>query len=199
MRWNAVLVILAVLLVLDAVLIITRDLNFDRLNQEKMMRSAGVLRARKEAHSDRKGEAPMKESTPPSEEVTDDEEENGNEAEGKGDKDIDAEAEEDKVEEAEGEEEKVDENETGDQSGARKQHKVAGLNCDAYGGPSEKDAAEMVYWQDIPSDAKYVSPLKAAGPDVKYLTFEPDEGEWNEHHCFWTFPWLITFIDFRSV
>lgn len=56
-------------------------------------------------------------------------------------------------------------------------HTVAGLNCDAYGGPSEEDAAEMVYWQDIKTDAQFVSPLKAAGPETKYLTFEPDEGE----------------------
>jgi hypothetical protein len=57
-------------------------------------------------------------------------------------------------------------------------HKVAGLKCDAYGGPSEEDAAEMVYWQDIEMDAKFVSPLKASGPKTKYLTFEPDEGEY---------------------
>ena len=58
-------------------------------------------------------------------------------------------------------------------------HKIAGLNCDAHGGPSSEHAAEMVYWQDIPTDAQYVSPFKHVGPDLKYLTFEPDEGGWN--------------------
>jgi hypothetical protein len=61
------------------------------------------------------------------------------------------------------------------------QHKVSGLSCEAYGGPSDEDAAEMVYWEDIPSDSAYVSPLKAAGPKVKYLTFEPDEGKTNRY------------------
>jgi hypothetical protein len=66
-------------------------------------------------------------------------------------------------------------------------HQIAGLKCDAYGGPSEEDAAEMIYWEDIPSDAKYVSPLKASGPEYKYLTFEPDEGETN----FVIFPFIV--------
>jgi hypothetical protein len=29
---------------------------------------------------------------------------------------------------------------------------LAGLSCDAYGGPSNDVAQEMVYWKDIPSD-----------------------------------------------
>ena len=29
---------------------------------------------------------------------------------------------------------------------------LAGLSCDAYGGPTDDKAQEMVYWQDIPSD-----------------------------------------------
>jgi hypothetical protein len=29
---------------------------------------------------------------------------------------------------------------------------LAGLSCNAYGGPSDEHAKEMVYWQDIPSD-----------------------------------------------
>lgn len=52
-------------------------------------------------------------------------------------------------------------------------HKVAGLSCKDYDGPSDQIAAEMVYWRDIPSDAEFVSPLKSAGPKAKYLTFEP--------------------------
>ena len=60
-------------------------------------------------------------------------------------------------------------------------HKIqmAGLNCDKYGGPSQEVAAEMVYWSDIPSDATYTSPFANYGPKTKYLTFEPDEGGWN--------------------
>jgi hypothetical protein len=53
-----------------------------------------------------------------------------------------------------------------------KGHRVAGLNCETYGGPSEGDAAEMVYWRDIPSDANFKSPHAAYGPEPKYLTFE---------------------------
>ena len=52
-----------------------------------------------------------------------------------------------------------------------REHKVAGLSCKAYGGPSDEDAAEMVYWQDIPVDASFVSPFKSQ--KQQYLTFEP--------------------------
>jgi hypothetical protein len=58
-------------------------------------------------------------------------------------------------------------------------HRVAGLQCDRYGGPSEEIVAEMIYWRDIPSDADFVSPYAKYGPTPKYLTFEPDEGGWN--------------------
>lgn len=55
-------------------------------------------------------------------------------------------------------------------------HQLAGLNCDAFGGPSEQTAQEMVYWEDIPSDNKFVSPFKQDFP--QYLSFEPDGGGW---------------------
>ena len=58
-------------------------------------------------------------------------------------------------------------------------HQIAGLSCERYGGPSDEIAAEMVYWRDIPKDAKYKSPFANYGPNPKYLTFEPDEGGWN--------------------
>ncbi len=58
-------------------------------------------------------------------------------------------------------------------------HRVAGLNCDKFGGPSEEIAAEMVYWRDIPTDAEFISPFANYGKSPKYLTFEPDEGGWN--------------------
>jgi len=57
-------------------------------------------------------------------------------------------------------------------------HKIAGLNCDPWGGPPNEIAEEMVYWQDIPSDAHYVSPFREPGV-TKYLTFEPDRAGWN--------------------
>ena len=55
---------------------------------------------------------------------------------------------------------------------------LAELNCQAFGGPSNDAAQEMVYWQDIPSDALYRSPFQHPG-ETKYLTFEPDGGGWN--------------------
>ncbi|GKY97827.1 hypothetical protein MPSEU_000740800 [Mayamaea pseudoterrestris] len=57
-------------------------------------------------------------------------------------------------------------------------HVVAGLTCSAHGGPASKAAVEeMVYWQDNPQDAAFVSPFKTQ--EEQYLTFEPDEGGWN--------------------
>jgi hypothetical protein len=65
-------------------------------------------------------------------------------------------------------------------------HKISSLNCDAYGGPSQDVAQEMVYWEDIPQDAQYISPfhIKKRGHGStmsmsQFLTFEPDEGGWN--------------------
>ena len=56
-------------------------------------------------------------------------------------------------------------------------HKLAGLDCTAHGGPSHSAAAnEMVYWSDIPSDNAHVSPFYDS---TKYMTFEPDPGGWN--------------------
>lgn len=55
---------------------------------------------------------------------------------------------------------------------------LVGLNCDAYGGPSEEIAREMVYWEDIPSDSLYVSQFKKPGV-TQYLSFEPDGAGWN--------------------
>lgn len=59
---------------------------------------------------------------------------------------------------------------------------VAGLNCEKFGGPSEAEAQEMVYWEDIPEDAKWVSPFHSRhhkGGPTQFLTFEPDQGGWN--------------------
>lgn len=58
-------------------------------------------------------------------------------------------------------------------------HRLAGLNCDKFGGPSEEVAEEMVYWEDIPSDANFVSPFHKHDGPTQYMTFEPDQGGWN--------------------
>jgi hypothetical protein len=55
-------------------------------------------------------------------------------------------------------------------------HKLAGLDCSRHGGPPNDIAAEMVYWSDIPSDNAHMSPFYS--PE-KFLTFEPDNGGWN--------------------
>jgi hypothetical protein len=69
-------------------------------------------------------------------------------------------------------------NESGPSAAA--DHSLAGLSCRDHGGPSEEIAADtMVYWRDIPSDSDYVSPYAKYGPEIKYLTVEPDEGFWN--------------------
>lgn len=59
---------------------------------------------------------------------------------------------------------------------ADQSHRIAGLSCEKYGGLSDDLVKELVYWEDIPSDAAYASPFRDTG---KYLTFEPDEGGWN--------------------
>jgi hypothetical protein len=58
-------------------------------------------------------------------------------------------------------------------------HDLAGLSCADHGGPSNDHAAEMVYWSDIPSDADFKSPIGANDKSIKYLTFEPDGGGFN--------------------
>jgi len=55
---------------------------------------------------------------------------------------------------------------------------LAGLKCDAFGGPSEEVASEMIYWEDIPSDNTYISPFQKS-KEKQYITFEADHGGWN--------------------
>ena len=55
--------------------------------------------------------------------------------------------------------------------------KLAGLNCDAHGGPSQDVAAELVYWSDIPRDANFKSHFRSS--KNQYLTVEPDCGGFN--------------------
>ena len=57
-------------------------------------------------------------------------------------------------------------------------HFLAGLSCERFGGPSDKDAAEMIFWEDIPSDSQHVSPFQKP-KQKQYLTFEADHGEWG--------------------
>jgi len=50
------------------------------------------------------------------------------------------------------------------------------LSCTALGGPDKEFVnREMVYWDHIDSDLKYISPFKRNN-EVQYLTFEPDQG-----------------------
>ena len=53
-------------------------------------------------------------------------------------------------------------------------HDLSGLNCADHNGPSNNFAREMIYWKDIPSDAKFKSPIGNDPKNRKYLTFEPD-------------------------
>lgn len=55
-------------------------------------------------------------------------------------------------------------------------HRIGGLSCKKYGGPSDRIAQEMVYWKDIPTDSQLVSPLKGSEGAMRYMTFEPDGG-----------------------
>jgi hypothetical protein len=56
---------------------------------------------------------------------------------------------------------------------------IQGLSCTKFGGPSDEDAQEMVYWRDIPPDSLHISPFKRRDGTTQYLTFEPDFGGWN--------------------
>ena len=68
-------------------------------------------------------------------------------------------------------------------------HPVAGLSCQAHGGPNNDDPEDldaqqvvndMVYWRDLPNDAKWQSPFTSHDKKKKkYLAFESDEGGFN--------------------
>ena len=78
-------------------------------------------------------------------------------------------------------------------------HPLAGLDCTPHGGPDNKVAEEMVFWEDIESDSKYKSPfLREDGP-TQYLTFEPDHGGWNNVRKFFIFSFncLLALIYFN--
>jgi hypothetical protein len=78
-------------------------------------------------------------------------------------------------------------------NGGEQQHKIANLSCEKYGGPSNEEAEEMVYWEDIPSDSLHMSPFHLEHPDnnnnnnnnnevqsiTQFLTFESDHGGFN--------------------
>lgn len=63
------------------------------------------------------------------------------------------------------------------------------LQCETLGGPDNKYATdEMMYWSDIPSDARFVSPFKSLDLKEgreKFITFEPDVGAFNNMRMAW--------------
>eukprot|EP00538_Stauroneis_constricta_P000684 CAMPEP_0119551132 /NCGR_PEP_ID=MMETSP1352-20130426/4475_1 /TAXON_ID=265584 /ORGANISM="Stauroneis constricta, Strain CCMP1120" /LENGTH=528 /DNA_ID=CAMNT_0007597141 /DNA_START=65 /DNA_END=1651 /DNA_ORIENTATION=+ len=66
-----------------------------------------------------------------------------------------------------------------EKNGSKDKGKHNLLDCSEYGGPyTEKETMDVVYWKDIPSDSQYVSPFYDPST-VKYLSFEPDGGGWN--------------------
>ena len=80
--------------------------------------------------------------------------------------------------------------------GGRRVASLAGLRCEKYGGPSMKEAEEMVYWRDIPSDELFESPLKPKkGLRRQYLTFEPDGGTFL---LFVLVPFIVPFFVVQS-
>lgn len=56
---------------------------------------------------------------------------------------------------------------------------LAGLSCQAWGGPSDELAADMVYWRNIPSDAHYTSPFYNPNTLEKFLFFDADSAGFN--------------------
>lgn len=59
------------------------------------------------------------------------------------------------------------------------EHRLAGLNCDRWGGPANDIAQEMVYWEDIPSDSQFIPPFHRKDGPTQYFTFEPDFAGFN--------------------
>ena len=60
-----------------------------------------------------------------------------------------------------------------------KPSRIAGLDCERWGGPPNEAAAEMVYWEDIPQDAKHVSPFYNPDEPAQYFSFEMDFAGFN--------------------
>lgn len=72
------------------------------------------------------------------------------------------------------------ENNVGD-SKSEKPH-LQSLQCEAYGGPSDDVASEMVYWWKIPSDEHFLNSFQKENlekGEEKYLIFEADSAGWN--------------------
>ena len=76
-------------------------------------------------------------------------------------------------------------------------HDLAGLSCSDHGGPSDDLAKEMIYWSDIPSDDKFVSPIGANSDKRKYLTFEPDGKSINRADCIYIASFVLTLFSSR--
>ena len=71
-------------------------------------------------------------------------------------------------------------NENNNKTSINSPHPVSGLNCADHGGPTNpKIIDEMIFWSDIPTNSSYLSPMCDTSAQEKYLTFEPDQGGWN--------------------
>ncbi|KAL7550643.1 hypothetical protein ACHAWF_016363 [Thalassiosira exigua] len=75
-----------------------------------------------------------------------------------------------------------------DDEGAFDVHYVAGLDCAAHGGPDDPEATEeVIWWRDVPADARRRSPFLATDErdddptSRSYLTFEPDDNGFNNN------------------
>ena len=60
-----------------------------------------------------------------------------------------------------------------------KSSRVAGLDCEPWGGPPNEAAAEMIYWEDIPQDSKHISPFYKPDGPAQYFSFEMDFAGFN--------------------
>lgn len=64
----------------------------------------------------------------------------------------------------------------------RSDSRLAKLSCAPFGGPDDQVASEMIYWRDIPSDARYVSPFlekSTSTSEEKFLLWDIDPAGFN--------------------
>lgn len=77
---------------------------------------------------------------------------------------------------------------------------INGLDCRHYGGPIDDEAAvkDVQYWEDIPKDSQFISPLKHPSTE-QFLTFEADEGGLNNKRMAFENAILIALMTGRTL